>query len=239
MKTALVTGANKGIGLEVCRQLAKSNVRVFLTARNSEKGKAAVELLKQREGTEVEFIQLDISSTESVYTAVKELNTKITKLDILVNNAGIFLDLESENTQTILDIDPKLIDISLYNNALSPLYLTRALVPLLARSKEGARVINVSSTQGQLQRMGNSYPAYAMSKTLLNAITRQMAGAFEQKKLPIVVNSLCPGWVKTDMGGEGATRSLEAGAETIIWLAMEAPFEYNGQFWRDKQPYAW
>lgn len=229
-KTALVTGGNKGIGLEIARQLARAGWRVFLGARDGGRGqKAAADLAG--EGT-VEFLEIDVSSLASIQTAAAELTRRTPTLDALINNAGI---LEDEG-QSILDSDVDLIRRTLETNTFGPLQLTRALLPAL-RAAGDARVINLSSGLGQLGDMEDGYPGYAMSKTALNVVTRKLADAL--KGDGIAVNSVCPGWVKTDMGGANAHRTVEQGADTVVWLATEAEAKLTGQFLRDRKPIEW
>ena len=154
-------------------------------------------------------------------------------LDALVNNAGILKD----EGASIVDVDVALIEQTLATNTFGPLRLTQALLPLLRKADGGARVINLSSGLGQLNDMDDGYPAYGISKTALNAVTRKFADALKGDR--IAVNSVCPGWVKTDMGGAGAHRTVEQGADTVVWLATEAALEVTGQFLRDRKPIGW
>lgn len=225
-KTALVTGGNKGIGHEIVRQLARAGWRVFLGARDRDRGqKAAAEL-------SVEFLEIDVSDPASIQKAVADLTARTPALDALVNNAGI---LEDEG-QSIVNADVDLIRRTLETNTFGPLRLIQALLPAL-RKAGGARVINLSSGLGQLGDMEDGYPGYAMSKTALNAVTRKFAAAL--KADGIAVNSVCPGWVKTDMGGANAHRTVEQGADTVVWLATEAGAEVTGQFLRDRKLIQW
>ena len=233
-KTILVTGANKGIGYEICRQLARLGGRVFLGARDAGRGEAALEQLKtENPAANIEFLPLDVANTASVDEAVATLGAKTSSLDVLINNAGVLDDRDG----TILETDLALLRRTLETNALGPLYLTRKLVPLLAASAGGGRIINVSSGLGQLHDMSNEYPAYSLSKAMLNAITLQFADALKSKN--IAVNAISPGWVRTEMGGEGASLSVEEGADTPVWLATEAPASLTGQFLRARQPIPW
>ena len=231
-KIALVTGANKGIGLEIVRQLAKAGFRVFLTARDRQRGEEASKTLQQ-DGMSVEFLQLDVADETSIDKLAKELPSQIDHLDVLVNNAGIYLDASNAS---VLEVEPTLILQTLQTNTLGPLRLTQKLVPLLAQSNAG-KVINVSSGGGQLTDMSDWAPAYSLSKTALNAVTGMMAAALRDKH--IAVNSICPGWVRTDMGGSGASRSVQQGADTVTWLATEAPSDLTGKFLRDRQVIPW
>ncbi len=230
MKTALVTGANKGIGREVALQLAKKGFHMFIGARNRHAGrKAAEEIAKQ--GGKATFLEIDINDNESVTGAAREFAKVVDHLDVLVNNAGIMMD----GDDAILKISDDLVRKTLETNTLGALRVTRAFVPLLAKSK-APRVINVSSGGGQLTGGGDGWsPAYCISKTALNGVTSQLAAALPR----FAVNSVCPGWVRTDMGGSNATRSVEEGADTIVWLATDAPQKVTGKFLRDRNEIPW
>jgi len=230
MKTALVTGANKGIGREVALQLAKKGFHMFIGARNRHAGrKAAEEIAKQ--GGKATFLEIDINYNESVTGAAHEFAKIADHLDVLVNNAGIMMD----GDDAILKISDELFRKTIETNTLGPLRVTRAFAPLLAKSK-APRVINVSSGGGQLTGGADGWsPAYCISKTALNGVTSQLATALPK----FAVNSVCPGWVRTDMGGRNATRSVEEGADTIVWLASDAPQELTGKFLRDRKEIPW
>lgn len=230
-RTALVTGANQEMGLEVVRQLAGKGFRVFLTARNAETGSKAAGLL-QEQGADVSFVQLDIADPQSIKRAAKEISATIGHLDVLVNNAGVLEDSAGDALQT----DPRLVLKTIEINALGPLRVTQVFAALLAKSESG-RVINVSSGAGALHDMNSYAPAYSISKTTLNAVTRQLASAL--KSQGVAVNSVCPGWVRTRMGGAAAPRSVKQGAEGIVWLALKAPKDLTGQFIQDRRPIPW
>ncbi len=233
-KNILVTGANKGIGYEICRQLARTGARVFLGARDAGRGQAAVAQLRaENPDAHVKWLLLDVASTSSLDRAVAELGAQISSLDVLINNAGVLEDRDG----TILETDLGLLRRTLETNTLGPLYLTQKLVPLLSAATGGARIINVSSALGQLHDMSDEYPAYSISKAALNAVTLQFADALKSKN--IAVNTISPGWVRTDMGGPGANLSVEEGADTPVWLATEAPASLTGQFLRARQPIPW
>lgn len=235
-KSALVTGANKGIGREVARQLARRGFRVFLGARDPIRGQAAAdEIGREEKGAVVEFLQLDVFDAGSITRAVGELKEKTGgALDVLVNNAAI---MEDTPGVSVLDIEPAVVERTLQTNVFGPLRLIQACAPLLAASERGGRIINLSSGLGQLNDMESEYPAYSISKTALNALTRQSAAALKDKN--VSVNSVCPGWVRTDMGGTNATRSVEEGADTVVWLAVEAPAKISGEFLRDRKTIPW
>jgi len=232
-RVAVVTGANRGIGLEICRQLARrGGIRVVLTARNETKGKAATGQLRD-EGLEVDFHELDVTSEQSVKTFAGWLEGTCNRCDILVNNAGIAVDPRGSR---FLDSRPATYRQTLDTNFFGPLLLTQALLPLMKRDRYG-RIVNISSGQGQLADMGVGTPAYRISKTALNALTCVIAA--ELTGSGILVNSMCPGWVKTDMGGPGAPRTVQQGADTAIWLATLPDDGPSGGFFRERRPIAW
>jgi NAD(P)-dependent dehydrogenase (short-subunit alcohol dehydrogenase family) len=230
VKTVLVTGANKGIGFEVARQLAGKGFQVFIGARNRDAGrKAADEIAKK--GGEATFLEIDVADNASVTAAAREFARATGHLDVLVNNAGIIVDGDN----AILVISDELFRKTLETNTLGALRVTRAFAPLLKKSK-APRVINVSSGGGQLTGGADGWsPAYCISKTALNGVTSQLATALPK----FAVNSVCPGWVRTDMGGQGASRSVEEGADTIVWLAADAPQKLTGKFLRDRKEIPW
>src|SRR5947207_15325925 len=221
MKTALITGANKGIGREVARQLAAKGFHVFVGARNAKAGRKAADEIAKTCG-KATFLEIDVADSGSVAKAANEFSNIEDHLDVLVNNAGVIVDGDN----AILEISDDLFRNTLETNTLGPLRVTRAFVPLLRKSK-APRVINVSSGGGQLTGGADGWaPAYCISKTALNGVTSQLGTALPK----FAVNSVCPGWVRTDMGGKGATRSVEEGADTIVWLAGEAPQDLTGKF---------
>jgi len=226
----LITGANKGIGHEVARQLAAKGFHVFVGARNAKAGRKAAEEIAKK-GGKATFLDIDVTDNDSVTTAAREFSNIEDHLDVLVNNAGIIVDGDS----AILEISDDLFRNTLETNTLGALRVTRAFVPLLSKSKS-PRVINVSSGGGQLTGGADGWsPAYCISKTALNGVTSQLATALAK----FAVNSVCPGWVRTDMGGQGASRSVEEGADTIVWLAGEAPQDLTGKFLRDRKEIPW
>lgn len=230
MKTAIVTGANKGIGYEVARQLAGRGFHVFLGARQADAGRRAAEALAKT-GGQVTFLHIDVADPKSVLAAAHEFAKHYDHLDVLVNNAGIVVEGDAD----ILSFPEESIRETLETNTLGPLRVTRTFAPLLVKSDE-PRVINVSSSGGQLADGADGWaPAYCISKTALNGVTAQLAVALKQ----CAVNSVCPGWVHTDMGGPSAPRTPEQGADTIVWLATEAPHELTGQFVKDRAAIPW
>jgi NAD(P)-dependent dehydrogenase (short-subunit alcohol dehydrogenase family) len=230
MKTVLITGANKGIGHEVARQLAAKGFHVFVGARNAKAGRKAAEEIAKQCG-KATFLEIDVADSDSVTTAAREFSNIADHLDVLVNNAGIIVDGDN----AILEISDDLLRKTLETNTLGTLRVTRAFASLLRKSKT-PRVINVSSGGGQLTGGGDGWaPAYCISKTALNGVTAQLAAALPK----FAVNSVCPGWVRTEMGGENASRSVEEGAETIVWLASEAPQDLTAKFLRDRREIPW
>jgi NAD(P)-dependent dehydrogenase (short-subunit alcohol dehydrogenase family) len=230
-KTVLITGANRGLGFEAARQLAEKSFHVFLAARHREAGEKAVAAL-QKDGAKISFVALEVSDPESIKRAAQEVAATVDHLDVLVNNAAL---LEDEHL-SVLEIGAELMQRTLAVNTIGPLLVAQAFYPWLAKSDFG-RIINVSSGSGALSEMGTYSPAYSISKTALNAVTVQLANAFKHKG--IAVNSVCPGWVRTDMGGHYAPRSVEQGVDTIVWLATEAPKSLTGKFLRDRKVIAW
>jgi NAD(P)-dependent dehydrogenase (short-subunit alcohol dehydrogenase family) len=230
MKTALITGANKGIGYEVARQLAGKGFHVFIGARNQEAGRKAADEIAKKRGKAI-FLKIDIADSASVSGAAREFAKVADQLDVLVNNAGIIVDGDNG----ILEISDELFRKTLETNTLGALRVTREFVPLLRKSR-APRVINVSSGGGQLTGGADGWsPAYCISKTALNGVTSQLATALPK----FAVNSVCPGWVRTDMGGQAANRSVEEGADTIVWLAADAPQKLTGKFLRDRKEIPW
>ena len=230
MKTALITGANRGIGYEVARQFAAKGFHVFVGARNAEAGRKAAEEIANQ-GGKATFLEIDVADNHSVTNAAHEFSNTEDHLDVLVNNAGIIVDGDN----AILEISDDLFRNTLETNTLGTLRVTRAFAALLRKSK-APRVINVSSSGGQLTGGADGWaPAYCVSKTALNGVTVQLAAALPK----FAVNSVCPGWVRTEMGGENASRSVEEGADTIVWLASEAPRDLTGKFLRDRKQIPW
>ncbi len=229
-KIALVSGANRGIGFEVCRQLAGRGFKVVLTARDQAKGKAACEQLKKH-GLDVVFHQLDPTDARSIEDLAQYLEKEFGKLDVLVNNAGVLLPEDKAAT----DVAPDTVRKTLEINVVAVLALSQAMIPLMR--KNGGKIVNISSNLAALADMDGGYPAYRISKTALNALTRVLAAELAGSK--IQVNSMSPGWVRTDMGGEGAPLSVEQGADTVTWLATLPDDGPTGGFFRERKPIPW
>ena len=230
-KIALVTGANKGIGKEICRQLAVRGIYVFLTARDTHRGEKAEEELSQN-FAQIQFLQMDITDPQSISAAQTEVEKRFGRLDILINNAAILQkgDLNIANTS------PEIVRSTLETNLIGSFQVTQAFLPLLKKSGSG-RIVNISSGMGALNGMGSGNPAYRISKTALNAMTRILAS--ELRSSTILVNSVSPGWVRTDMGGVNASRPVEKGAETAVWLALLPNNGPSGRFFLDKHEIPW
>lgn len=220
-KIALVTGANKGIGLETARQLGQKGITVLVGARDETKGKEAVEKLRQ-EKIDAHALTIDVSDERSIEKAVKQVENDYGRLDILINNAGIMLDDQDKKvSEQSLDTWRRTFDTNLFGLIAT----TQAFLPLLRKSEAG-RIVNLSSILGSitLHRQPGSpiydskrYASYNVSKSAVNAFTVQLA--HELKDTHIRVNAAHPGWVKTEMGGEGATMEIEDGARTSVDLA--------------------
>ncbi|WP_340104873.1 SDR family oxidoreductase [Rhodohalobacter sp. 8-1] len=230
-KIALVTGANRGIGFETCRQLAEKGFTVILTSRNREKGKQAAEKLR-REYSDIEYHQLDVTDDETVMHVADYVKESHGRLDVLVNNAGINYDSNEHAITADLDI----VRDTLETNLLGPWRVSKAFIPLIKKSESG-RIVNVSSGSGALNNMTGGTPAYGVSKTALNALTVKLAD--ELKGSGILVNAVCPGWVRTDMGGSAAPRSKEEGASGIVWAATLPGDGPTGGFFRDGKRIEW
>ena len=230
MKTALITGANKGIGFEIARQLAEAGFEVILSGRNRKAVEEAAERLT-RDDYSVTSLTMDVSNYQSIRSAFENIAQRVSRLDVLVNNAGILLD----ESMSILKTSPEIVHETLDTNTLGPLFVTQLFLPLLGK---GSRIINISSGAGEICHGMSSYaPIYSISKTALNAVTCQLSIGLWGKG--IAVNAVCPGWVRTSMGGLMASRSVKKGAETALWLATEAPIGETGKFWRDKRTISW
>jgi NAD(P)-dependent dehydrogenase (short-subunit alcohol dehydrogenase family) len=228
-RVALVTGANRGIGFEVCRQLAQRGFIVVLGARDEEKGiRAAAGLARER--LTVIPCQLDVTDLESIDNARLRVTEEIGRLDVLINNARIHYD----DWQRVLDADLEQVREAFETNTLGAWKMTRAFLPLLRESKHG-RIVNVSSGAGSLVSMGARTPAYAMSKVALNALTRMFAAELHPQK--ILVNAICPGWVATERGTGG--RPVDKGAASIVWGALLDDDGPTGGFFRDGRSIPW
>jgi NAD(P)-dependent dehydrogenase (short-subunit alcohol dehydrogenase family) len=230
-RVALVTGAYRGIGLEVSRRLARRGFDVVLTARDLRKAGAAAEELKEQ-GLKVVSAALDVTDARSVEEAARFVAERFGRLDVLVNNAAILYDHWQRAESADLDTAREAFE----TNTLGPWRVAQAFLPLLRKSQH-PRIVNVSSESGSLSSMGGGTPAYGVSKAALNALTRKLAD--ELRPSSILVNSVCPGWVATEMGGPAAPRTVEEGAASVIWAATLPDDGPTGGFFRDGEPLAW
>jgi NAD(P)-dependent dehydrogenase (short-subunit alcohol dehydrogenase family) len=268
MRTVLVTGGNRGIGLEICRQLDELGYFVILGSRDIEKGEKASAALSKN----VIVTQLDVTNEDSIIGLFEFVNTTYGKLDVLVNNAGIG-EQQNSNQNGILAKTKKILETNVYgarqiNKVLIPflrktgvisrstgaanaspenirrvmetnfygaLRMIQAFLPLLLNSENG-RIINVSSGMGELKSLTGYMPAYSLSKASLNALTIMLSN--ELKDTGIKVNAVCPGWVKTDMGGHNAPLTVGQGADTIVWLATEKEIS-TGKFYKNRNEIEW
>jgi NAD(P)-dependent dehydrogenase (short-subunit alcohol dehydrogenase family) len=227
---ALVTGANRGIGLEVVRQLAQQGFTAVLGARDLDKGNAAAAGLRDQ-GLDVEARPVDVADAPSVAELGRSLADDFGRLDVLVNNAAIHYD----TWQSGIDADLDVVREALETNLIGAWQTTQACLPLLRRSPHG-RLVNVSSGSGSLAGMGAGTPAYSVSKAALNAMTRVLAAELSDDG--VLVNAVCPGWVATDMGGSGG-RPVENGAASVMWAVLLADEGPTGGFFRDGRPIDW
>jgi NAD(P)-dependent dehydrogenase (short-subunit alcohol dehydrogenase family) len=220
-RTALVSGANRGIGHEIARQLAEDHGFLVL-AGSRDPGKV-------EETDSVVAVQLDVTSDASVDAARSKVESRAGRLDVLVNNAAVYGGYES-----VGDYELDQAHAVLETNLFGAWRLTQAMLPLLRRSPH-PRIVNVSSGGGQLSDMNGGGAAYRVSKTGLNALTRILSN----DERGILTNSMCPGWVRTDMGGSSAPRSVQEGADTAVWLATLPDDGPNGGFFRNREPIPW
>ena len=236
IRTALVTGSNRGLGFETARRLGHLGLRVVVTARDADRAEAAAERLRG-EAISVVAHQLDVSSEESCARLAA-----LGPIDVLVNNAAVMAE-SAENplaagllSRSALDVAPNALLAAFETNTLGAYRVTQALAPGM-RSLGYGRIVNVSSGLGELHDMGGGYPAYRVSKAGLNALTRIFAS--ELRGHGILVNAVCPGWVQTEMGGPQAQLAPEQGAETIVWAATLPDDGPTGGFFRNKQTIPW
>lgn len=268
MKTILLTGGNRGIGLEICRQLALKGHAVILCSRNLEMGREAIINLKGN----IHLRQADVTDNKSIETLCNEVSDSFGKIDVLINNAAIGEISGEQKASSVYGvkdfIESHLTIVGKAIRKMSPLMrstgilpqktnitnvseahfkkvmetnfygafrMVQAFIPLLEKSKDG-RIINVSSGNGQTTNLPIDYPAYSLSKALLNSYTIMLSKALQKKNIKVF--AMCPGWVKTDMGGPLAQREVSEGADTAVWLATENNIE-SGSFYRDRKVIHW
>lgn len=227
---ALVTGANKGIGFEITRQLCFKGYTVWMAGRNASRLAQSAGMLRG-EGHNVVPVELDVTDSAQLEGLIKRIEKEQVKFNALINNAAVLFDGELD----LLEVDAKMMLETFQTNSIAPIQVTRALLPYML---DGSRIVMMSSGSGVFCGEISSWaPVYSMSKTVINAITRQLAPLLKPRK--IAVNAVCPGWVKTEMGGPNANRHVAHGAETPVWLATEVGLTETGKFWRDKKEIGW
>lgn len=230
MKTILITGSNKGIGFEIARQCAVQGHRVVLSGRDDQRLAAAQKKLFDA-GLKCATLVMDVSSAESIDSASRVFGKMFPVLDVLVNNAAIIV----RDDDSLSRDEDEVLQETLITNSYGPLRTSKSFMRYM---QHGAQIINISSGGGSMtDQIGGWSPAYCISKTMLNAITRHLA--FELSEKGICVNAVCPGWVKTDMGGAGANRIVDKGAETPVWLANDGAKDRTGLFFRDMKVIPW
>ena len=235
MRTLLITGAASGIGAGIAHELAAAGHHVIVSDLALDAAEATAADIRGKGGS-AEAVALDVTSDDSVAAALAAISRPV---DVLVNNAGVFLDIhgsEETGNASVFNASLETLTATLKTNLFGPLLLAQELVPLMKQQHYG-RIVNISSGMGQLSEMEGRSPAYRISKTALNALTRILAA--ETQGFNILVNSVCPGWVRTDMGGPQAERSIEQGAAGIVWAATLPDDGPSGGFFRDGQPIPW
>lgn len=237
-RVALVTGGNRGLGLELCRQLSRIGFIVLLTSRDVQKGMRTAKTLRE-EGANIFFHQLDVTSLKSINKLKKFILKKFKRLDVLINNAGIMLDHRSHNNSkklSIYEIKINSLISTMQTNVFGPFMMCQSFIPIMKKNNYG-RVVNVSSKAGQLSQVSIGVPIYRLSKVSLNGVTRIFSDETSNKN--ILINSVCPGWVKTSMGGPNALLEPNKAIKTIIWLATLANNGPTGCFFSEKKKIKW
>jgi NAD(P)-dependent dehydrogenase (short-subunit alcohol dehydrogenase family) len=235
-QVALVTGSNRGIGFEIAKQLSMKKIEVILTSRDSANGDAAARKIARDGVKKVVAMQLDVSNQFSVDNLLDKVEKTFGRLDILVNNAAILID---KSNAVASNADLEVVKTTLETNLIGPWHMCKAFIPLMKKNGFG-RVVNISSGAGEFEYMATSggyWPAYSVSKASLNALTVMLAS--ELRGINILVNAVCPGWVRTDMGGSNAPRSVEEGAATPVWLATLPDGGPTGHNFFDKKQIKW
>lgn len=238
-KTAFVSGANKGIGFEISKQLGEKGIRVILGVRDKEKGEDASERLKSF-GIKALYHVMDVTKRDMVFSGISEIEKKWGAVDILINNAGIRIDYKT----TIMDLAQETLESTFLTNVMGPLFLSQACIPAMKKKNYG-RIVNMASSLGSISEIidpdspGDEVesPAYRLSKTTLNGLTALLVK--ETRGFNILINSVCPGWVRTDLGGTYAPLSIEEGADTPVWLAMLPDNGPSGGFFRERKEISW
>jgi len=235
-KVAIVTGANRGLGHALTKALAEDDYKVFMVGRNKiEIDNASAKL--QEAGLNIEGFEADVSKARHVTALSSYVQSQFDHLDLLINNAGVIIEPGGLDSQvTCFTINPELVEEAYSVNTVGALRLVQVFYDLLKKARQ-PRIVNVSSGMGSLNHIKAGWPAYRMSKAALNALTGILAAELEGTR--IKVNSVCPGWVRTDMGGPNAERSIEEGIEGILWAAKLPPDGPTGGFFKDGKPLDW
>jgi NAD(P)-dependent dehydrogenase (short-subunit alcohol dehydrogenase family) len=229
-KYVVITGASRGLGRGVIEKLGSiSNMQVIGSARDPSK-------VKDLERPNITFLDCEMSSENSRNSFIERVLGKFPRVDVLVNNAGVFLDKNDGADTNALKGKLNTFRETLEINSTAPYHMMQAFLPSMIKNNYG-RIVNVSSGMGQLSEMAGGYPAYRVSKTALNALTRVFAAEVKGKN--ILINSICPGWVKTDMGGKEAHRSIEEGIVGILWAMNLKDDGPSGTFTRDGKSIPW
>jgi NAD(P)-dependent dehydrogenase (short-subunit alcohol dehydrogenase family) len=231
-RIVLISGGARGIGSGVARALAGAGHRVIITARDEDIARDAAAALSEGSSGAVRGLGLDVDDDRSVERVIESVQSTEGRLDSLVNNAGLVGGYDTRAG----DVDLNAVKSVLETNLFGAWRMTQAVLPLL-RESAAPRIVNISSGMGQLDEMGQGAVAYRISKVALNALTRVVAN--EEREAGILVNTMCPGWVKTDLGGPSAPRTIEEGADTAVWLATLPDGGPTGGFFRDREPIPW
>jgi NAD(P)-dependent dehydrogenase (short-subunit alcohol dehydrogenase family) len=223
----LITGATRGIGFAAAKQLAARGATVIIASRDLQRAEKAA----QQIGGSTEAIRLDITDESSLRGAVELIRQRHGRLDVLANNSGVLLD----SNESITSLTPQTLRDTLETNLIGTFRVSLAMLPLLEQSA-APRIINVSSGAGQLDGEPQAWaPAYSISKTALNMLTQKLTAALPK----VMINSMCPGWCRTEMGGPDAPLSAEEGADTLVWLALDAPHSLRGSFVKQRKVIPW
>lgn len=230
---AVITGGNRGLGLAAAEGLSQRGYTVVVTARTEQKAQDTTEYLREL-GYDVPAVVADVSQPKSLEPLGQLVDERYGRVDCIINNAGIFPESDAEGS--VFNSPFELIERAFRTNTLGALAVVRLLVPIMKRRRQGC-IVNVTSGMAGLTEMNGGYPAYRFSKVGLNALTRMLADELQHTE--IRVNSVCPGWVRTDMGGPGAKRSIDEGVAGILWAATLPPDGPTGKFFRDGNELPW
>jgi NAD(P)-dependent dehydrogenase (short-subunit alcohol dehydrogenase family) len=236
-RTALITGANRGIGFEIARQLAEAGVTVLAGVR-SETRLATTRDAFDKAGVDVKLVVLDVAQTAHIPAVIDQIEQRNGPIDILINNAAILIDGPGGFAASLFKMTDDVFRRTWDTNVAAPAAIMRTLIPRMIARGYG-RVVNMSSLAGQMSTMRSGFPAYRVSKAALNALTRIAATEAALASADIKINACSPGWVRTDMGGPEASRSPAEGAETAVWLATLPSNGPTGGFFQDKKPLPW